>query len=112
MCMQCMASAMTAGAAVTGARSWLAAHSPPWMTPKRLKIATATLLAGGVLAAGSHMSPAPSPIAETHGANRTEDQRKTSGHLTFPHLDGEQIGMAVRGAEEGAAAARFAGDRP
>jgi hypothetical protein len=52
MCMQCMATAMTAGAAATGGRIWLAAHSPSWMTPRRLKAATAAILTVGVLAAG------------------------------------------------------------
>jgi hypothetical protein len=55
--MQCMATAMTAGAAATGGRVWLAAHSPSWMTPRRLKAATAALLAIAVLAAGSNFAP-------------------------------------------------------
>lgn len=52
MCMQCMASAMAAGAAATGMRAWLAARSPRWLTPRRLKGATAAILTVGVLAAG------------------------------------------------------------
>lgn len=55
--MQCMATAMSAGAAATGGRVWLAAHSPSWMTPRRLKAATAAILAIGVLAAGSNFAP-------------------------------------------------------
>jgi hypothetical protein len=55
--MQCMATAMTAGAAATGMRAWIATHTPSWMTPRRLKITTAAILAVGVLAAGSHMTP-------------------------------------------------------
>ena len=57
MCMQCMATAMTAGAAATGGRVWLAAHSPSWMTSRRLKAATAAILVVGVLAAGSSIAP-------------------------------------------------------
>jgi hypothetical protein len=57
MCIQCMATAMTSGAAVTGTRAWLATRSPRWMTPRRLKAVTAALLAAGVLAAGSHIAP-------------------------------------------------------
>ena len=57
MCIQCMATAMTSGAAVTGMRAWLATRSPRWMTPRRLKVTTAGLLAAGVLAAGSHVAP-------------------------------------------------------
>jgi hypothetical protein len=52
MCMQCMAGAMTAGAAATGVRSWLAIHAGAWLTPRRKRIVTALLLTGGVLLAG------------------------------------------------------------
>jgi hypothetical protein len=52
MCMQCMATAMTAGAAATGMRAWLASRKPDWMTPLRLRRATAVLLGLAVLAAG------------------------------------------------------------
>jgi len=48
-----MATAMTAGAAATGARAWLGARSPGWMTPRRSKAATVAILAVGILAAGS-----------------------------------------------------------
>lgn len=57
MCMQCMATAMTAGAAATGMRAWIAAHQPRWMTPRRLKLTTAAILTVGVLASGSHLAP-------------------------------------------------------
>lgn len=57
MCMQCMATAMTVGAAATGGRVWLATRSPRWMTPRRFKAATAAILVIGVLAAGSSLSP-------------------------------------------------------
>jgi hypothetical protein len=52
MCVQCIAGAMTAGAAATGARAWLAAKAGPWMTPRRTRALTAALITGGVLAAG------------------------------------------------------------
>jgi hypothetical protein len=45
MCAQCMATAATAGAAATGVRCWLAARSPAWLTPLRLKRVTAALIA-------------------------------------------------------------------
>jgi hypothetical protein len=57
MCVQCMASAMTAGAVATGMRAWVATQQPSWMTPRRLKLVTAALLAAGVLASGSHLAP-------------------------------------------------------
>lgn len=55
--MQCMASAMTAGAAVTGTRAWVAAHRPPWVSARGLKLGTAAILAAGVLASGTHLAP-------------------------------------------------------
>jgi hypothetical protein len=68
--MQCMASAMVAGAAATGMRAWIATHSPSWMTARRLKLTTAAILSAGVLASGSHLAPnaaAPSTAqAATH----------------------------------------------
>jgi hypothetical protein len=68
MCMQCMATAMVSGAAATGMRAWIAAHTPSWMTPGRLKLATALILAAGVLAAGSHVTPnAPTPAKADSG---------------------------------------------
>jgi hypothetical protein len=71
MCMQCMATAMTAGAAATGGRAWLATHTPSWMTPRRLKGATAAILAIGVIASGTHVAPnsthTPEPSARSVG---------------------------------------------
>jgi len=52
MCMQCVAGAMTAGAAATGLRSWLAIRAPAWLTPPRKRILTTVILACGVVAAG------------------------------------------------------------
>jgi hypothetical protein len=52
MCAQCMAAAMTAGAAATGVRARLAARSPRWLTPPRLRAITVALIASGVIAAG------------------------------------------------------------
>jgi hypothetical protein len=52
MCMQCAMGAMTAGAAATGLRSWLALRSPAWLTPARMRAMSAATLAAGVLAAG------------------------------------------------------------
>jgi hypothetical protein len=50
--MQCMAGAMTAGAAATGMRAYLAARSPSWLTPRMLKRLTACLLGAGLIASG------------------------------------------------------------
>jgi hypothetical protein len=70
--MQCMASAMTAGAAATGMRAWIATHSPSWMTPRRLKLTTAVILPAGVVASGSHLAPnASSPTAAQAATHAT-----------------------------------------
>jgi hypothetical protein len=50
--MQCMAGAMTVGAAATGMRAYLAARSPSWLTPLMLKRLTACLLVAGLIASG------------------------------------------------------------
>jgi hypothetical protein len=52
MCMQCVAAAMTTGAAATGARAWIVSHAGAWLTPRRETLLTRTLIAAGVLAAG------------------------------------------------------------
>jgi hypothetical protein len=52
MCMQCLATATTTLGVASGFRAWLAISRPGWMTPRRLRVATAALLTLGVLAAG------------------------------------------------------------
>ena len=37
---------MAAAAGATGARSWLQAHHATWLTPRRLKAATVTIMVG------------------------------------------------------------------
>ena len=54
--MQCMATAMTAGAGVSGTRAYIAAKHFSWMTPRRLRAITATLLAAGLLASTTLVS--------------------------------------------------------
>lgn len=56
MCMQCMAGAMTAGAAATGSRAWLAAYAPRWLTPRRLRAVTVTLLGVALILSASLLS--------------------------------------------------------
>lgn len=48
--MQCMATAMTAGAAASGARAWLGTRSFKWLTPARLRRVTISLFAAGLVA--------------------------------------------------------------
>lgn len=52
MCVQCIAGAMTAGAAATGVRAWLVVHAGPWLTPGRKRALTGVLITAGVLSAG------------------------------------------------------------
>ena len=48
--MQCMASAMTFGAAASGTRSFIAAKHFRWVTPRRLRAITVALIAGALVA--------------------------------------------------------------
>lgn len=50
--MQCIAGAMTAGAAASGSRVWLVARAGRWLTPRRKRAITAGLIAVGVIGAG------------------------------------------------------------
>ena len=53
MCVQCASTgAITATAAATGARIWLAAYAPLWLTPGRRTALSAVVVTGGVVAAG------------------------------------------------------------
>jgi hypothetical protein len=75
MCMQCMATAMTAGAGVSGTRAYIAARHFSWVTPRRLRAITATLLAAGLLASatlvsGSTAAPQRAAPATQHTQNR------------------------------------------
>ncbi|MBA3304404.1 MAG: hypothetical protein H0U25_00560 [Thermoleophilaceae bacterium] len=50
MCAQCMATAATAATAATGMRAWLAARAGAWLTPARLRRASAVLIVIAVAA--------------------------------------------------------------
>jgi hypothetical protein len=52
MCVQCLAGAMTAGAAATGVRAWIAARAGHWLTPGRKRAMTGVLLTAAVVGAG------------------------------------------------------------
>jgi len=78
--MQCMATAMTTGAAASGMRAWIATHQPHWMTPRRLKLATAAILTAGVISSGSHLAPnAPAPAPASAKASAGEAAARTQG---------------------------------
>jgi hypothetical protein len=62
MCMQCMASAMTAVGAASGTRAYIANRHFAWLTPSRLKaltivLAVAALFASATLVSGSSAAP-------------------------------------------------------
>jgi hypothetical protein len=71
MCMQCMATAMTAGAGVSGTRAFIAAKHLSWMTPRRMRAITATLVCAGLLASATLVSGSSAP---THAAARAATQ--------------------------------------
>jgi hypothetical protein len=56
MCMQCMMAAMTAGATVTGTRSWLATRRWAWLTPERLRRITIALVVAALVASATILS--------------------------------------------------------
>jgi cell wall-associated NlpC family hydrolase len=94
MCMQCMASAMTAGVAVTGIRAWVAAHRPSWASARLLKLGTAAILAMGVLASGAHLAPnGPGDAVAQAAADPESSQRARAGGGTSELWD-----QAVRAA--------------
>jgi hypothetical protein len=68
--MQCMMTAMGAGASATGIRSFIAAKHFSWVTPRRLKVITVILLAAALmvsatLVSGSSAKPASSRALAT-----------------------------------------------
>jgi hypothetical protein len=77
MCMQCMAGAMTAVGAASGARAYVASRGFAWITPRRLKALTvvltfAALAASATLVSGSSATPkqAGHPPAQAGTAQR------------------------------------------
>lgn len=52
MCMQCMGTAVVAVSSASGIRAYLAARRPGWVTPGRLKFASAMLMALAVFGSG------------------------------------------------------------
>ena len=54
--MQCMMGAMSAGATVTGTRSWLATGRWAWLTPQRLQRMTIAMVAVGLALSATVLS--------------------------------------------------------
>ena len=51
-----MMGATTAAAGVTGMRSWLVAKGFAWMTPRRTRLATISMIAVGLIGASAGLS--------------------------------------------------------
>jgi cell wall-associated NlpC family hydrolase len=89
------------GAAVTGIRSWVATHQPPWMTARRMKLGTAAILAAGVVASGTHLAPNGSVAAVAKAADGPQSTasstRATAGGT--PSLLDQAILTAVTAAK-------------
>jgi hypothetical protein len=56
MCMQCMATAMTAVGVASGTRAYLGSRRYAWLTAKRLRAITIVLAIGAVLASATLVS--------------------------------------------------------
>jgi hypothetical protein len=56
MCVQCMATAMTAVGAASGTRAYLGSRHYAWLTPKRLRAITFLLAIGAVLVSATLVS--------------------------------------------------------
>jgi hypothetical protein len=56
MCAQCMMGATAALTGAAGMRAWLATRAFAWLTPRRLRAATMTLLVLGVIGSSVGLS--------------------------------------------------------
>jgi hypothetical protein len=75
MCMQCMASAMTAVGAASGTRAYLGSRHFSWLTPRRLRkitiaLVVAALAASATLVSGSSATPKDAGQPAAHAAQR------------------------------------------
>jgi hypothetical protein len=65
MCMQCMATAMTASAGVSGTRAYIAHKHFSWVTPRRMRAITISLMCAGLLASATLVSGSSAPAHST-----------------------------------------------
>jgi hypothetical protein len=75
MCMQCMASAMTAVGAASGTRAYLGSRHFGWLTAQRLRkitivLVVAALAASALLVSGSSAAPKDAGQPAAHAAQR------------------------------------------
>jgi hypothetical protein len=67
MCMQCMASAMTAVGAASGTRAYLGSRHFAWLTPARLRLITIALLVAALAASAMLVSGSSSSASQQVG---------------------------------------------
>jgi hypothetical protein len=70
--MQCMATAMTAGAGVSGTRAYIVARHFSWLTPRRLRAITIVLVSIGLLASATLVSGSSAPPAHSHSVSQLQ----------------------------------------
>lgn len=75
MCMQCMATAMSATATAAGTRAYIAQKHFAWVTPKRLHRITVVLIAAALLASGLVASGSSTPPHSGSTSAKTEHLR-------------------------------------
>lgn len=76
--MQCMMGAMGIGAGATGTRAFIATRHFSWLTPRRLRAITATLLTGALLASATLVSgstPHPTRAAQAPAPSAAHSAR-------------------------------------
>ena len=64
--MQCMATAMTVGAGVSGTRAYIAHKHFSWLTPRRLRAITVSLLIAGFIASATLVSGSTTAAKPAH----------------------------------------------
>ncbi len=77
MCMQCMATAMTVGAGVSGTRAYIAHKHFSWLTPRRLRAITVSLLVAGLVASATLVGgSAPAKPAHASAVQHAQQQQR------------------------------------
>lgn len=67
----CAACAMVAATGASGARAWLQSRHLTWLTPRRMKAVTATLLVAAFAVSSIGLTGSTSPTAASAAQHRT-----------------------------------------
>jgi hypothetical protein len=73
--MQCMATAMSVGAGVSGTRAYIAHKRFSWLTPRRLRALTVSLLVAGFIASATLVSGS-TPSKPVHSSVAQHSQQR------------------------------------